>query len=200
MLVIGLTGGIASGKTTVSKILADLGAFVLDADKVGHKAYLPNTQTWKAVVATFGEEIVQPSGEIDRRKLGASVFNDPQSMKKLTDIMWPRMYDMVKERIDEQRKLETDVMVIEAAVLLEAKWDPLADEIWVVAAPDGRVIERLRESKGMTEEQARARISAQMSSEERAKKADVVIYNDSGLKELRERVLEGWRDRVEQKR
>ena len=122
MLVIGLTGGIASGKSTVSRILKDLGATILDADKIGHEAYLPNTQTWKDVVTTFGEEILGPDREIDRAKLGALVFKGKDNMKKLTDIMWPRMYDMVSERIEKQRALGTEVMVVEAAVLFEAKW------------------------------------------------------------------------------
>ena len=200
MLVIGLTGGIASGKTTVSGILKELGACVLDADRVGHEAYLPNTQTWREVVAAFGEEILTPDNEIDRGKLGALVFKVPANMKKLTDIMWPRMYDMVSERIEEQRKKGAVVMVVEAAVLLEAKWDPLTDEVWVVIAPERTVIERLRESKGMTEEQARDRINAQMSPEERMKRADVVIHNDSGLGDLREKVLEAWKSRVEQRK
>lgn len=200
MLVIGLTGGIASGKTTVSGILKELGACVLDADRVGHEAYLPNTQTWREVVAAFGKEILKPDNEIDRGKLGALVFKVPANMKKLTDIMWPRMYDMVSERIEEQRKKGAVVMVVEAAVLLEAKWDPLTDEVWVAVTPEKAVIERLRESKGMTEEQARDRINAQMSPEERMKRADVVIHNDSGLGELRERVLEAWKSRVEQRK
>ena len=200
MLVIGLTGGIASGKTTVSGILKELGACVLDADRVGHEAYLPNTQTWREVVAAFGKEILKPDNEIDRGKLGALVFKVPANMKKLIDIMWPRMYDMVSERIEEQRKKGAVVMVVEAAVLLEAKWDPLTDEVWVAVTPEKAVIQRLRESKGMTEEQARDRINAQMSPEERMKRADVVIHNDSGLGELRERVLEAWKSRVEQRK
>ncbi|MEE9199599.1 MAG: dephospho-CoA kinase, partial [Dehalococcoidia bacterium] len=200
MLVIGLTGGIGSGKSTVSKVLADLGAHVLDADKVGHNAYEPNTQTWKDVVAAFGEVILQPDGEIDRRKLGSIVFNDPSAMKRLTDIMWPRMYYIVEEKIEEQRRQGTRVMVVEAAVLLEAKWTPLVDEVWVTVAPEESVIRRLRDRNNMTEEQVRARIRAQISSEERIKQADVVVNNDSGLDELKERVLENWKSRVEQKR
>ncbi|MFQ5875832.1 MAG: dephospho-CoA kinase [Dehalococcoidia bacterium] len=200
MLVIGLTGGIGSGKSTVSAVLAELGAHVLDADRVGHAAYEPNTQTWKDVVAAFGEEILQPNGEIDRRKLGGIVFNAPLAMKRLTDIMWPRMYDMVEDKIKEQRESGTGVMVVEAAVLLEAKWTPLVDEVWVTVAPEEAVIQRLRDKNGMTAEQVRARMQAQMSTEERIKHADVVVHNDSGLEELRERVVEKWKCRVEQKR
>ena len=192
MIVIGLTGGIGSGKSTVSQLLVDLGAYVLDADKVGHQAYEPNTRTWREVLDTFGEDLAQENGEIDRRKLGGIVFGDPSAMKKLTDIMWPRIYDMVGERIEEQSKLGTKMMVVEAAVLIEAKWTPLVDQVWVTVSSEESVIRRLRERNGMTEEQTRSRMSSQMSSEERIKHADVVIHNDSGLDELKAAVEEQW--------
>ena len=200
MLVIGLTGGIGSGKTTVSKILQDMGAVVLDADRVGHEAYNPGTQTWRDVVAAFGEDIVQDNGEIDRRKLGSIVFNDAPAMKKLTDIMWPRIYGIVKERTEEQKKSGTEVMVVEAAVLVEANWTPLVDDVWVITASEDAVVKRLKESKGMTEEQVRSRIDAQMCSDERLSRADVVIYNDSGLGQLKQQLVDAWKSRVERKR
>lgn len=200
MIVIGLTGGIGSGKSTVSQILAELGAHVLDADKLGHQAYEPNTQTWSDVVATFGEDLVQYNQEIDRRKLGGIVFGDPSAMKKLTDIMWPRMYDMVKQLIEEQKALETKVMVVEAAILLEAEWTPLVDQVWVTVSSEDSVIRRLQERNGMTEEQARSRMNAQMSSEERIKHADEVIHNDSGLDALKEAVVAKWQGLDEQRR
>ena len=143
MLVIGLTGGIATGKTTVSAMLKELGAEVLDADRVGHEAYLPDTPTYNEVVSTFGREIVGEDRQINRGKLGAIVFSDPANMKKLTDIMWPRMADIVAERIEEQKARGTGVMVVEAAVLLEAKWDSLTDEVWVTVSPESSMIERL---------------------------------------------------------
>ena len=155
MLVIGLTGGIATGKTTVSAMLKELGAEVLDADRVGHEAYLPDTPTYNEVVSTFGREIVGEDRQINRGKLGAIVFSDPANMKKLTDIMWPRMADIVAERIEEQKARGTGVMVVEAAVLLEAKWDSLTDEVWVTVSPESSMIERLAESRGLTEEQAK---------------------------------------------
>lgn len=200
MLVIGLTGGIASGKSTVSQILKDLGATILDADKIGHEAYLPDTQTWKDVVTTFGEDILRPDREIDRAKLGALVFQGKENMKKLTDIMWPRMYDMVSERIEKQRSLGAEVMVVEAAVLFEAKWYPLADEVWVTVANERSVIERLIENKGLNEQQAQARIDAQMSTEERIKRSDVVINNDSGYNELGKTVIDIWKNRVDNRK
>ena len=196
MLVIGLTGGIATGKTTVSAMLKELGAEVLDADRVGHEAYLPDTPTYNEVVSTFGREIVGEDRQINRGKLGAIVFSDPANMKKLTDIMWPRMADIVAERIEEQKARGTGVMVVEAAVLLEAKWDSLTDEVWVTVSPESSMIERLAESRGLTEEQARDRINSQMSAEERIKRVDVVIHNDSGQDELKAQIEEIWNSRV----
>lgn len=196
MLVIGLTGGIATGKTTVSAILKELGAEVLDADRVGHEAYLPDTPTYNDVVAAFGREIVGEDKQINRGKLGAIVFSDPANMKKLTDIMWPRMADIVAERIEEQKALGTEVMVVEAAVLLEAKWDSLTDEVWVTVSPEASMIERLAESRGLTEEQAKDRINSQMSAEERIKRADVVIHNDSSKDELKAQIEKAWNSRT----
>lgn len=200
MLVIGLTGGIATGKTTVSQILKELGAELLDADRVGHEAYLPDTITYNDVVETFGRDIVREDRQIDRAKLGALVFSAPENMKKLTDIMWPRMYHMVGDRIETQRSQGTEVMVVEAAVLLEAKWDPLTDEVWVTVAPEASVIERLKESKGLTADQARDRINSQMSTEDRIKRADVVIQNDAGPDQLRNNVVEAWNSRVKSRK
>lgn len=196
MLVIGLTGGIATGKTTVSAMLKELGAEVLDADRVGHEAYLPDTPTYNDVVAAFGRGIVGEDRQIDRGKLGAIVFSDPANMKRLTDIMWPRMADIVAERIGEQRGRGTEVMVVEAAVLLEAKWDSLTDEVWVTVSPESSMIERLAESRGLTEEQAKDRINSQMLVEERIRRADVVIHNDSGQDELKAQIEETWNSRV----
>jgi dephospho-CoA kinase len=131
MKVIGLTGGIGSGKSTVTQLLSELGASVLDADTVGHQCYQPGTETWKDVVDAFGEEIVSPDGSIDRKKLGAIVFGDPEALNRLNRIMHPRMYDMMAAQIEEYRQGGVEVVVLEAAILFEGGWAPLADEIWV---------------------------------------------------------------------
>ena len=107
---------------------------------------------------------------------------------------------MVGERIEEQRGRGTEVMVVEAAVLLEAKWDPLTDEVWVTVAPEASVIERLKESKGLTAEQAKDRINSQMSTEERIKRANVVIRNDAGPEQLKNNVIEAWNSRVKSRK
>jgi len=190
--VIGLTGGIGSGKSTVSQCLAELGAVIIDADKVGHEAFEPNTEAWREVAATFGRQILTPSGEIDRKKLGEIVFNNPEALSRLNQIMHPRMHDMMKAQIEEYRRQGVDVVVLEAAVLIEANWTSLVDEVWVTVAPEDAVVERLRKQRGLVEEQTLARIRSQLSSEERAKHADVVINNDGKLEEMKAKVKELW--------
>ena len=192
MKVIGLTGGIGSGKSTVSQLLAELGAVILDADKVGHEAFKPNTEAWREVVAAFGRQIVTPSGEIDRKKLGEIVFGHPESLSRLNQIMHPRMYDMVKAQIEDYRRQGVDVVVLEAAILIEANWTSLVDEVWVTVVPEGKVLERLKQQRGLEEEQTLARIRNQLSSEERVKHANVIINNDGDLDEVKAKVKELW--------
>ena len=194
MKVIGLTGGIGSGKSTVSRFLGEMGAVVLDADKVGHQAYQPGTETWKELVAAFGEDIVAPDSTIDRRKLGAIVFADPEALAHLNRIVHPRMFDMMKARIEEYRGQGTEVVVLEAAILLEANWTPLVDEVWVTVASEPTVVKRTRERTGLPEEQIKARIRSQLSNEERSQQAKVVITNDGDLEELRVKVEELWQE------
>ena len=193
MTVIGLTGGIASGKSTVSQMLSELGATVIDADKVGHEAFRPHSDAWRKVVSAFGSGIVGQNDEIDRGKLADIVFNDPKALDQLNRIMHPLMYRVVEQRIEALRRQRVEVVVLEAALLIEANWTDLVDQVWVTVAPESDVIDRLRSQKGFTEEQARARINSQMSIAERSKCADVVIENDSDLDTLRGRVERLWR-------
>jgi dephospho-CoA kinase len=192
MKVIGLTGGIGSGKSTVSQLLSELGANVVDADQVGHQCYQPGTKTWKDVVAVFGQDIVAEDGSIDRKKLGAIVFGDPDSLFRLNQIMHPRMYDMMADLIEKHRQDGADVVVLEAAILLEAGWTPLVDELWITVASEPIVIQRVKERTGLPEEQIRSRIQSQLSVEERAEKADLVINNDGSLDALRDKIEELW--------
>ncbi len=192
MKIIGLTGGISSGKSTVSRFLAGLGAVILDADKVGHKAFKPDTELWQEVVAAFGRQILKPSGEIDREKLGGMVFGNPKLLAQLNQIMHPRMYDMMQAQLEEYRQQGVGVVVLEAALLLEANWTSLVDEVWVTAAAESTVLKRLKEKSGLSEPQSWARIRSQMSNEERVKRADVVIDTDCSLDELKARVKELW--------
>ena len=192
MKVIGLTGGIGSGKSTVSRFMAELGAVIIDADKVGHEAFKPDTELWREVVAAFGRQILAPGGEIDRKKLGEMVFGKPESLSQLNQIMHPRMYDMVKAQIEECRRQGVGVVVLEAPLLIEAGWIPLVDEAWVTLAPESIVLRRLEGRTGLSEAESLARIRSQLSSAERVKHADVVINTDCSLAELKTRVGELW--------
>ncbi len=195
MFVIGLTGGIGAGKTQVSKFLQDHGATIINADLVGHEAYLPHTETWREVVAAFGEDILDEDEQIDRRKLGAIVFSDPAHLQRLNSIVHPRIYAMIQDRIESLAADGVKAVVVEAALLIEAKWTPLADEVWVVTAPREQVLSRLT-GRGMSREQALARIESQMPQDERVTHADVVIENASGIYELESSIAETWNSRV----
>ena len=195
MFVIGLTGGIGAGKTQVSKFLQGHGATVINADLVGHEAYLPRTETWREVVSAFGRDILDDDEQIDRRKLGAIVFSDPAHLQRLNSIVHPRIYAMIQDRIESLASDGISVVVVEAALLIEAKWTPLADEVWVVTAPQEQVLSRLT-GRGMTSEQALARIESQMPQDERVTHADVVIANASGIYELESSIAETWNSRV----
>ncbi len=192
MKVIGLTGGIGSGKSTVAQFLVELGAVILDADKIGHEAFRPDSGGWREVVAAFGRQILAPDGNIDRKKLGEIVFGNPESLSQLNQIMHPRMYDMVKAQLEEYRRQGMRVAVLEASLLLEAGWTSLVDEVWVTTASESTVLKRLEERTGLSQAESLARIRSQLPSAERARHADVVINTDCGLDELKSKVKELW--------
>jgi dephospho-CoA kinase len=192
MFIIGLTGGILSGKSTVAQMLVEKGAGHIDADKMGHEAYKPHTKTWQKVVDAFGPGILKESGEIDRQKLGDIVFNDPQALARLNRIVHPQIGRLVMDEIKKLSEKGVDVVVLEAALLIEAQWTNVVDEVWVTVAPEQTVIKRLQNRGGLSEEQARARIRSQLPSEERAKYGDVVINTDCDLSEVRATVDELW--------
>jgi len=192
MKIIGLTGGIGSGKSTVSRFLAELGATIIDADKVGHEAFMPDTELWHKVVAAFGNQVVAPDGSIDREKLGTLVFGNSEALARLNRIMHPRMYNMVKAQLEEYRRQGGAVAVLEAPLLIEAGWTSLVDEVWVTVASEATVLKRLREKMRLSEPEALARIHSQLPSEERVRHADAVIDTDCTLDELKERVKELW--------
>ena len=196
MVVIGLTGGIGTGKTQVSTILEYLGAEIINADLLGHEAYRPQTETWRRIVETFGEGVLAESGEVDRKKLGATVFSGPEALGRLNAIMHPRIYQMIEERLEGLKDEGRQVVVVEAALFVEANWTPLADELWITTASEEQVIERLKARTNLDEEAIRARIRSQMPQEERLRHADVVIENDGSLGDLEDRVHHLWNSRV----
>ncbi len=192
MVVIGLTGGILSGKSTVSGMLQERGAVVIDADKVGHEVYLPHTDGWRGVVAAFGREILKENDEVDRKRLGEIVFGDPKALERLNYIMHPRMHDIMKGRLEELRRQGVEGVVLEAAILIEAGWTDLVDQVWVTLTPEERVMDRLKERGGLSEEEARSRIRSQMPIWEKARLADVVINTDCPIEETKAAVNRLW--------
>ncbi len=194
MFVIGLTGGIGTGKTQVSDILASLGAAIINADQDGHEAYLPNTGTWRDIVAAFGRGVLSESGEIDRGKLGGIVFSDPDALKRLNSITHPRIFEMIREKISHLDREGVRLVVVEAALLIEANWTPLVDRVWVVTSEEADVVMRLAARNNLSEESIRARIASQMPQTERVKHADVIINNDGDLGQLRSRVQKAWQE------
>lgn len=192
MLVIGLTGGIGSGKTTVARLLAGLGAVVVNGDELGHEVLSPHTEVWDEVVAAFGKGILLPDGSVDRKELAEIVFNDKASLTKLNSIMHPRMFEVLKRRLEEWRRKGVKVVVLEAAVLIEAGWTSVVDQLWVVRASAKKTEERMKQKGVFSEAQVKARMRSQLPTEERAKHADVVIENDGNLAELRRKVESLW--------
>ena len=196
MLVLGLTGSIGTGKSEATRVLQELGAEVINADQVGHEAYTPHTDSWNAVVDAFGGDILQADGEIDRRKLGAIVFADSGQMEKLNGIMHPRMAGMVAEKIDDMRTRGVQVVVVEAALMFEAGWETLVDEVWATASPLEVVFQRLMARNGLDEEEVRKRIMTQMDIQERLDRADVVVDNIGDVAALEATVKSLWESRV----
>ena len=196
MFVIGLTGGIGTGKTYVSGLLKDSGAAIVNADLLGHEVYAPQSEGWHAVVDTFGEQIVADNGEIDRRNLGGIVFSDENALLQLNAIMHPRIYALAERRLNALAGRGENTAVLEAALLIEAKWTPLVDEVWVTVSPEADIIARLQERNNMDEDTARSRINSQMPQSERVQHADVVLENAGSLEELSAKIQDLWNSRV----
>ncbi|MDP6107970.1 MAG: dephospho-CoA kinase [Candidatus Brocadiia bacterium] len=198
MAVIGLTGGIGSGKSAVSGLLQEMGATLIDADKVGHEAYLPHTEAWEEVVATFGPTVVNEDESINRPELGKIVFGDPEALAKLNAIMHPKMAVMIGNQIQGLKGQGVENIVLEAAILIEANWLPLVDQVWVVTAQEDEVVRRIQARNNFAEDAIRSRIRSQLSNEERVKHADAVIENVAGEDELRTEVTRLWHSRIDQ--
>lgn len=193
LFVIGLTGGIASGKSTVAALLAERGAAVVDADKLGHQAYARGRSAFARVVDAFGADVVGDDGEIDRRTLGRKVFGNATELRRLTDIVWPSILALAQGELTALRRSGAAVAVLEAAVLLEAGWESEVDEVWAVTVAPAVAVARAMERDGVAAEAVRARIDAQLPNAEREAKAHVVIDNTAARAALVARVEREWR-------
>jgi dephospho-CoA kinase len=191
--VICLTGGLASGKSTAAKWLAEQGANSIDADKLGHRAYDIGTQAYREVIETFGEDVVSENNEIDRKILGGKVFGKPDELTKLTDIVWPEIRRMAELEIAGFEANYSDgIVILEAAVLFEAGWEDIGQESWVVVVAREAAIERSIARDGFDREAVESRIDSQLSNDERISKADIVIENNDDEAQLIARLEEQW--------
>ncbi len=192
MLVIGVTGNIGSGKSTVCQILAKLGAAVIDADKLGHETYKPHNPAWQEIVAAFGKDIVKSDDEVDREKLGQIAFSHPDALARLNQIVHPKAHRLAEERIEACRHQGAKAVALEATLLIEARWTDLVNKIWLVAAPESIVVQRLALSEMRSESQILARLKSQMPAEGKMKYADELIHNDGDINQLEARTTELW--------
>ncbi|HWU22280.1 MAG TPA: dephospho-CoA kinase [Nocardioides sp.] len=185
---VGLTGGIASGKSTVSAILAELGAVVIDADLLAREVVARGTPGLAEVVEAFGPEVLTPEGDLDRPKLGAIVFADPDRLKQLEAITHPRIFELYAER--EAAAEGADVVVHDIPLLVESGRHEEFDAVVVVDAHEDHQVERMLRDRGMVEEDARARMAAQATREQRRAVATYLIENTGTLEGLRRQVTE----------
>lgn len=192
MYIIGLTGNIATGKSTVLHYLQQKGAYVLDADKLAHESMQTGTHTYWAIVDAFGTDILQPDGAIDRPQLGRIVFADPAKLAQLEALVHPAVFDLARQEVV---RLEADVVIMEAIKLLEAgQLVTMCDEVWVITAAPATQLRRLRETRNIDETEARRRMDAQSPQAEKVKHADRVIANDGTTAELYAQLDRAWAD------
>ncbi len=192
MLVIGLTGGIGTGKSTVAAQLASLGAAVIDADQLVHEGYAQDDPLRQAIVDAFGKDVLNADGSIDRRTLGQRVFQQPEALQRLNGIVHPWVYGRIQERLAALDAAGTAVVAVEVPLLLETGHRSLADTVWVTDASPETVTGRLQQSRGLTPEQVAKRIQSQLSPEERRRAADVVIDTNGSPEEVRQQVEHAW--------
>jgi dephospho-CoA kinase len=182
-LLVGLTGGIATGKSTVSSMLRGLGAEIIDADLVARQVVEPGQPAWREIVEEFGRDVVSPDGTLDRKKLGAIVFANPERRKRLEAITHPAIRARVKARVDELAERGfTGIVFYDAAILIEALGHQDMDRIVVVTTDEATQVARLRGRDGTDDAEGRRKIASQMPLAEKAKLADYVVDN-SGARE-----------------
>jgi len=196
--VIGLTGGVASGKSSIAARLGALGACVIDCDKLGHQAYLPNTQAFRDIVTRFGDDVIAADGTIDRAQLAAKVFGNSDTSKlalnDLNAIVWPEIKRLALEKMTLSDSNDMMVYVIEAAVLLEAGWTDMVDEVWCCVIPPQEAIKRVMKRDGRSEEQAEMRIKSQLSNEQRVAQSNVIFSTLWEREDTQIQVERAWKD------
>ena len=194
MIILGLTGGIASGKSSVAKMLARRGARIIDADRIARQVVEPGQRAWKQIATYFGNDFLLPDGTIDRRKLAACVFADKRKREQLEGITHPEILARVRENLEAARAAGCRVAVLDVPLLIETGWTNMVDQLWLVYAEREVQKARLMHRDNLTPEEAELRLAAQMPLAEKRKYADVIIDN-SGSPELTEtQIAAAWED------
>ncbi len=191
MILVGLTGGIGSGKSTVAHLLAERGAIVVDADELAREALRPGTRSFQQVWALFGDEVLTPEGELDRSAMAAIVFADQEKRRALESITHPEVFRLLAEAIEWHRDTD-NVVVFDAPLIIETGFHEACDVVVVVTASEERRIERLRRDRGMGQAEAAVRMASQVGAEVREAAADVILHNDGDLPALERQVDELW--------
>lgn len=195
-MIIGLTGSIASGKSTVSNMLKEYGLPIVDADIVARLVVEPGRETLKEIVKTFGEEILTEKGELDRPKLGSIVFNDEEKRKQLNSIIHPAIRQEMLRQRDEHIENGAKVVIMDIPLLFESKLQHFVDKILVVTVSEEVQLKRLMERNNFSEEEAKARIGSQLPLSLKEQGADAVIYNNGTIEETKrqlENILRDWK-------
>lgn len=188
MIAIGLTGGVATGKSTVAKLLQTKGIAVINSDELAHQAMEPGGPAYDEIITVFGKGVLSPEGKINRKLLGEIVFKDQIARKRLEEIVHPVVIKWIRQELERLSRDGAQIAVVEVPLLFEAGLMDLFDYIWVVSSSYERQLQRLQERDRLTDVAAKERIAAQMSLAEKEKRADAVIKNDDGLDSLEEQL------------
>ena len=200
-MIVGLTGGIVGGKSTVALMFKDLGAKIVDADKLGHSVILPHRPAWEKITRLFGKDILRNDLTIDREQLGKIVFTNQTLLKKLNEITHPEIIKLIRKEInlaENKTDSQEKILIIDAALIYETKIDRLMDKIIVVYIDEYEQIKRLIKRNNLSKDEALQRIKSQMTMKEKAKMADYVIDNSNSLDKTREQVEKIWQSLVSQ--
>lgn len=190
MIVIGLTGGIGSGKSTVSDILKEQGIPVVDGDLIAREVVEPHRPAYEEIVRAFGTEVLQQDGTLNRKRIGEIVFSDPEKLSILNSITHKEIYRVILERLESLKERGTSLVFLDVALLFETGFDQLTDWVWVVDAPDAVRVERIQKRDGLKEEEILKRIQSQMSRELRNTKGNLVLDNSKSREELKAQILQ----------
>jgi len=195
MLIVGLTGGVASGKTAVSQVLGEEGAYIIDADQIARELVQPHKPAWNEIIRAFGKEILQEDRSVDRKELADKIFADPEQRKVLNQILHPRIKEEIARRAREiGQKNPEAIVVIDAPLLVELGMHHNVDRLIVVTSTQTQQMERLKKRDGRSPEEALRLLSSQMPVEEKEKLADFVVRNEGSLEEMKKRAKEVFKE------